>query len=299
MSKLHNKKIVVTGANSYVGVNLIKLCIKKKLHVVAFCRNQNLIKNIFKKNRYLSIHNYELSKEIDFDFSKIDTIFHLAHERKNNSKNNFKKDQNIIAIKNLISAISILKKINIVYLSSHLAYEGTLSDYGKSKFECEKILLKKNAIIIKAGFVFGGIPLGLFKNLLDQLRKIPIMPIIFSNAPIYPIHIDDLNKLIIDIALNKKNKKFVLKLGQKKSMKIKDFFKIIALRYLKKKIIFIPLPSKFIYQITLKLSYFSIFFNKIHERIAGIKSLSKINMEKSSLENEVNYLRNTNNFFLD
>ena len=118
MNKLYDKKIVITGANSYVGINLIKLCIKKKLHGVAFCRNQNLIKSIFKENPYISIHNYELSRKIDFDFSNVDAIFHLAHERVNNSKNNFKKDQNIIAIKNLISAISIVKKIKLIYLSS-------------------------------------------------------------------------------------------------------------------------------------------------------------------------------------
>ena len=44
------KKVVVTGANSYVGVNLIKSCIKKKIHVIAFCRNKKLLKTTFKKN---------------------------------------------------------------------------------------------------------------------------------------------------------------------------------------------------------------------------------------------------------
>ena len=57
------KKVVVTGANSYVGINLIKLCIKKKIHVVAFCRNKNLLKKIFKKSKFLTFFHYELTKE--------------------------------------------------------------------------------------------------------------------------------------------------------------------------------------------------------------------------------------------
>lgn len=292
---MKRKKVVVTGANSYVGVNLIKLCIKKKIHVIAFCRNKNLLKSIFKKSKFLTFHHYELTKEIEFDLKKIGTIFHLANERMKKFENNFKIDPNIIAAKNLIKAVSTSKKINIIYLSSHLAYNGTLSYYAKTKFECEKILLKKDSTIIKVGFIFGGKPLGLFKNLVDQLNKIAIMPIIFPSAPLYPIHVNDLSESLISIALNKKNKKIILTLGQKNYIKIKQFFQILGLRYLNKNIIFIPLPSKFIYLITSVLSNFSKFFFNINERVAGIKSLSIMNIDNTVLEYKKNHLINTNN----
>ena len=291
------KKVVVTGANSYVGVNLIKSCIKKKIHVIAFCRNKNLLKAIFKNSKFLTFYHYELTKEVEFNLKKIDTIFHLANERMKNSKKSFKIDHNIIAAKNLIKAISTSKKVNIIYLSSHLAYSGTLSHYGKSKFRCEKIFLKKDSIIVRAGFVFGGKPLGLFKNLIDQLNKIPIMPIFFSTAPLYPIHVNDLNESLISIALNKKHKKKILTVGQKNSIKIKQFFQILGLRYLNKNIIFIPLPGKFIHLITSVLSNFSKFFFNINERVAGIKSLSTMNTDNNALEYKKNHLINTNDFF--
>ena len=121
------KKVVVTGANSYIGVNLIKLCIKKKIHVIAFCRNKILLKATFKKSKFLSFYHYELTKKIEFNFTKIDTIFHLAQERMKICDKNFTKNSNIVAAKNLIKVISVSKKTNIVYLSSHLAYGGTLS----------------------------------------------------------------------------------------------------------------------------------------------------------------------------
>ncbi len=290
------KKVVVTGANSYVGVNLIKSCIKKKIHVIAFCRNKKLLKATFKKSKFLTFYHYELTKKVELNLKKIDTIFHLANERMKSYEKNFKIDHNIIAAKNLIKAISTLKKINIIYLSSHLAYSGTLSHYGRSKFKCEKIFLKKDATIVRAGFVFGGKPLGLFKNLIDQLNKIRIMPIFFSTAPLYPIHVDDLNESLISIASNKKHKKKILILGQKKSIKIKQFFQILGLRYLSKNIIFIPLPGKFIHLITSILSNFSKFFFNINERVAGIKSLSKMKTDNNTLEYKKKHLINTNNF---
>ena len=290
------KKVVVTGANSYVGINLIKLCIKKKIHVVAFCRNKNLLKKIFKKSKFLTFYHYELTKEVKFNFKKIDTIFHLANERMKIYKKNLKINHNIIAAKNLIKAISTSKKTNIVYLSSHLAFNGTLSHYGRSKFECEKILFNKGSTIIKAGFIFGGKHLGLFKDLIDYLNKIQLMPIIFPTAPIYPIDVNDLNEMLILFACNRKYKKKIFTLGNKDSIKIKKFFQLIGLRYLNKNIIFIPLPGKFIYLITLLLSYFSEFFFNINERVAGIKSLPIINTNINALKYKKKYLINTSNF---
>ena len=61
-------------------------------------------------------------------------------------------------------------------------------------------------------------------------------------------------------------------------------------------IIFIPLPGKFIYLITLLLSFFSKFFFNINERIAGIKSLPIINTNINALKYKKKYLINTSNF---
>ena len=290
------KKVVITGANSYVGINLIRLCIKKKIQVVAFCRNENLLRTIFKKSKFLTFYHYELTKKIDYDLKNIDTIFHLANERAKGFKECLKEDNNIIAARNLIKAVTNYKKIRVIYLSSHLAYDKTLSNYGKSKYKCEKFLVKQGSIIIKAGFIFGGKPFGLFKRLKDHLRKMSIIPIIFSTSPLYPIHIDDLNETLISIASNKKYKKKIFTLGQKNFIDFREFFKIFCLKYFNKNVLFIPLPGVIIYFITFVLSYFNEFFFNIKERVAGVKSLSEVNTNNNILELKKKYLINTNNF---
>ena len=161
---------------------------------------------------------------------------------------------------------------------------------------CLNSLFNKGSTIIKAGFIFGGKHLGLFKDLINYLNKIPLMPIIFPTAPIYPIHVNDLNEMLILIACNRKYKKKIFTLGNRDFIKIKKFFQIIGLRYLNKNIIFIPLPGKFIYLMTSLLSCFSKFFFNINERVAGIKSLPVISSNINALKYKDNYLINTSNF---
>ena len=289
--------IAVTGANSYIGLNFIKFCLDCKINVRAFCRNPDVLPRNFIKSNYLEVFSYSLDATSDLNFENVDSIIHLAHERIYGARINFRQDPNFLGAKHLIQQAKYHRIKNIIYLSSHLAHQTTLSQYGKSKLNCEKIFIDNGYIAVRAGIVFGGQPHGFYKLLLEKLESNKIIPIICASAPIYPIHIEDLtNAILALVKLDHKNKQLYC-LGEKHSIKLKLFFCHLAFKYYNKKIICISFPATIIYLLTYVVSYFSGFFNKIFERVAGALSLVAIPTEESIDHNDDQNLRKTKIFF--
>jgi len=289
--------LAVTGANSYVGLNFIKFCLDCKINVRAFCKNPDVLPLNFIKSNYLEAFSYSLDATSDLNFKNVDAIIHLAHERIYGARMNFRRDLNFLGAKHLIQQAKYHEIKNIIYLSSHLAHQTTLSQYGKSKFNCEKLFIDNGYIAVRAGMVFGGQPHGFYKLLLEKLKSNKIIPIICASAPIYPIHIEDLTKALLAlIKLDHKNKQLYC-LGEKRSTKLKLFFCHLAFKYYNKKIICISFPATIIYLLTYVVSYFNGFFNKIFERVAGALSLVAISTEESIDYNDGQNLRKTKIFF--
>tara|TARA_B100001559_G_C16465164_1_gene606159 strand:+ start:144 stop:1043 length:900 start_codon:yes stop_codon:yes gene_type:complete len=288
------KTIAITGASSYIGKNLIRLCLENDIKVKAFCRDIKKFDKNFLNNKNLSIHDYEISKKNILELNNVSGIIHLAHQRVSCSRRNISEDNNILAAQELIEKAKEFNINRIVYLSSHLAHNETYSQYGKSKLLCEKIFLQNNYIVLKAGLVFGGEVSGFLKILISQFKK-KIFPIIFPNAPIYPIHVMDLsNSLLLVLNTNNQLKnKYIL--GIKMPVKLKDFFNKMCVKYYGKKINFITLPGNIIFNVSYIIGYFSSIFNKIYERSAGVKSLIVLNTDEQ-ITDEIDYLTNTKSF---
>jgi len=293
------KSIAVTGANSYIGINLIKNCINKKIVVKAYCRDPSKLTEIINNDEFLKANKYNSYENNNYNFEKVDAIIHLAHHRIKISRIKFDKDTNITAANNLINQANYFNIKKILYLSSHLAHEKTLSQYGKSKLDCERFFIKNNFTVVRSGFVFGGTELGLYQNLLRQIRKNKILPIIFPNSPIYPIHVDDLSNALINIIQIKDSNKKTYCLGNKNFVKTKEFFYQLGIRYCNKEIKFLFLPGNILYFITFITGYYSGFFNTIFERVAGLKSLVKLITNEYIDESSIDYLKKTKSFFIN
>jgi nucleoside-diphosphate-sugar epimerase len=290
------KTLAITGASSYIGKNLIRLCLDNDINVKAFCRDISKFDKNFLSNKNLSIFDYEVSKKNILEFNNVDGIIHLAHERVTFPRKDIKEDNNVLAAHEIIENAKKYNINRIIYLSSHLAHSETYSQYGKSKLLCERIFLKNNYIVLKAGFVFGGEISGFLEILISQFKN-KIFPIIFPNAPIYPIHVDDLNRSLL-LILNMTNQlKDKYTLGLKVPIKLKDFFNKMCVKYCSKKINLIILPGNIIFKLSYIIGYFSSIFNKIYERTAGVKSLIVLDTDKQ-ITDEIDYLRNTK-FFLN
>ena len=196
------KKILITGANSYIGSSF---------------------------ENYLN-KNYNSSYQIDtldmineswknFDFSSYDVIYHVAgiahiKETKDNKDLYYKVNKDL--------AIEVAKKAKqenvkqFIFLSSMSVYgiekgfitkDTTLnpkSNYAKSKLQAEEVLKSLQTkdfkiCIIRPPMVYGKDCKGNFQSLIKFAKKLPIFPKVKNNRSM--IYIDNLSefvKLLID-----------------------------------------------------------------------------------------------------
>ena len=73
MIKFFNlQTVVVTGANSYIGLNFIKFCLDCKINVRAFCRNPDALPSNFITSNYLKAFSYSLNTTSNLNFENVD-----------------------------------------------------------------------------------------------------------------------------------------------------------------------------------------------------------------------------------
>ena len=134
-------KILVTGANGFIGMNLCTWLNEKKYDVKKYTRENNLddLKNSVKS---------------------VDCIVHLAGVNRPKKPKAFKED-NVNLTQKLCSLVSKeSRNIPIIFFTSSIQAENE-SDYGLSKYNSEKVISKfvkntnKSAIIYRLPNVFG------------------------------------------------------------------------------------------------------------------------------------------------
>lgn len=196
------KKILITGANSYIGSSF----------------DNYLNKNY---NSCYQIDTLDMINESwkNFDFSSYDVIYHVAgiahiKETKDNKDLYYKVNKDL--------AIEVAKKAKqenvkqFIFLSSMSVYgiekgfitkDTTLnpkSNYAKSKLQAEEVLKSLQTkdfkiCIIRPPMVYGKDCKGNFQSLIKFAKKLPIFPKVKNNRSM--IYIDNLSefvKLLID-----------------------------------------------------------------------------------------------------
>ena len=115
--------ILITGSKGFIGKNL-----------VGYLRS-NSVHNIFEFSRE------DLLEDLEKIINKIDIVFHLAGLNKKTINEDFNKVNNNLT-KKLCKIIEENINIKIYYASSTQAERN--NEYGRSKKECEKIIIKLN-----------------------------------------------------------------------------------------------------------------------------------------------------------
>jgi UDP-glucose 4-epimerase len=271
----NNIKILITGANGYIGNCLYHYLIKKNYQIIGLDKQVNLNKKIYKCN-LLNIKKIDkiLSKE------KPNIIIHFAAQSLADKTINKKKyyDNNVKTTKNLLM---LMKKHNIkklIFSSTAAIYKQNsfpvkenaiikpLSNYAKTKLICEKNIKKNkiiNSIILRFFNVCAALDkpsIGLLKNRITNLIPTVVYKALF-NKKIYIygndyntpdgtcirdyIHIKDICTSIEKsiIFLNKKNKSEIFNIGNKVGISnqsvvnnVKEIIKKkINLKYVKKR----------------------------------------------------------------
>lgn len=166
-------KILIAGANGYIGTRLLPLLIEKSHHIIALVRDPKRLKippNTSIDIIQADLLNQETLQNIPKD---IDAAYYLVHAMSDDPDQFASKDRS--SASNFTSAIAKTKCKQLIYLSG-LANEPELSKHLSSRLEVEKILRNGSVPIttLRASIIIGSGSAS-FQIIRDLVEKLPIM----------------------------------------------------------------------------------------------------------------------------
>lgn len=177
------KRVLITGANSYVGTNVEKWLMKEP--------DKYYVETIDMKDP-----NWK-----NFDFSKFDVVFHVAgivhvRETQKNRKLYYLINRDLaIEVSNIAKNSHVKHFILMSSMSVYGIYSGAItkdsyaqpkSHYGKSKLEAEEAILKMKSnefivTILRPSVIYGFNSPGNFSKLIKIAKIMPIFPLVYNN----------------------------------------------------------------------------------------------------------------------
>ena len=211
------RKILITGANSYLAKNFIDIC-KNVFYIIATTTTKNLQNETVNELIFVD-ENYEKLKP---KIKECDFIVHFAWSKKNkdNSKN-----------LNYINFLLEKKNINTMFyfISSVAGSPNALSVYGKQKYEAYKLTLDKGGNNI----ILGGVISAKNNQIKTLLKLIYFSPFSirfsYNFFKTYNIELDSFKKKLFDIIDNKIDEKNIIMFDQ--ILDINDLFQYLEKKY--------------------------------------------------------------------
>ncbi len=256
--------IIITGANGFIGEQLVNYFSAKGCQVKALVRN--IQKEVVKDVEFIQ---YDLEQDPDETiFDGADYLVHCAYLRFDQNKN---ADAINVSGTKKLAALCRKKNVRPIFLSSFSAHKDAESHYGKTKLECEKLFDVSKDVILKPGLVIGN--KGLASELIKTIKKSSFIPLIGGGTqPVQTIHVDDLC-LIIE-QLFEKNSTGLFHVAEVEAITMKQFYQAIA-KQLNKKISFIPFPLSLLYFICKVSELIGLKLLVSSESVLGLKNLIK------------------------
>src|SRR4030042_150502 len=190
------QKIYITGANCFIGHNLVEYFTNKNYEVWALLRNGSLPSFSLKKNINIVFGDLLDKKSLVKSIPENCVVINLAA---NPYDPVLSYKVNVGGTKNLVEA-SLYKKvkhfINISSQSTKIRKKGV---YAITKNKSDKIVesFNLNYTILKPSLVYGPGYKGLFAKIISTISLIPFVPIFGNGKTLFnPLYIDDLCFLI-------------------------------------------------------------------------------------------------------
>jgi nucleoside-diphosphate-sugar epimerase len=127
----------------------------------------------------------------------IDALVHCAYDFRPVREPDIWRS-NVLGTKVLLDSAVGEGLSRLLVLSSMSAYPGTTQLYGRAKLAIEALTLERGGIAVRPGLVYGPSPGGMVGSIL-KLARLPIMPVIAPHARQFPVHEDDLTRVIVEI----------------------------------------------------------------------------------------------------
>lgn len=272
MKDLTTYHFLITGASGYIGSALLEKLVSRgaKLTVIGRSIPQNLEKSSVR------FFPWSLGSQIpdkvflgSENCSAVDVVIHLAHQWDIDRSDRF--DENYIGSKLLVEAARKNGVKRFIFCSSISAQEDALNQYGRVKYQTEKLLKGRNEVVARIGLVYGGKESGQWNTLNNLVSKNFILPMIGIKKKVQPIRIDEVAIGLIKVAILKNSRQKIFGLASENPVLFGDFLTKLARIHHGRSIILVPVPLS-LALVGVKITNKLPFFPQIDkERIMGLK----------------------------
>src|SRR5262245_39767872 len=130
----------------------------------------------------------------------------------------------------------------LVFASSQTAAADAPTGYGRIKWRIEQLVEAGGGVSARIGQIYGGPEKGLFGTLCALVRKLPTLPRFVPDAPVQPIHVDDVADALIAIAFHTGRLETCYELGSPRPIGFAQFLAILARNRVRRRRLFVPVP---------------------------------------------------------
>lgn len=249
------KKIVVTGANGFIGRFLVDyLSASGKYQVVALVRKGGIPG--FNLNDKVEVKYADLTDKSSL-LKAIDKGAVLVNLAANPYDPKLSYVVNVGGTKNLIEVGNLKKVEKIIQVSSQAVKIRSKGVYAKTKLESELLVKKSglNWIILRPSLVYGSGEKGLFNKIKNLVQTIPFVPVFGSGeSKLNPLYIGDFCRAVELVIDDGKIKRSTFDLGSKESISYNDLYRGVLESVGKKEVKIINIPV-----------WMGLFFGKVFE----------------------------------
>lgn len=258
-------KVVITGANGFLGSELVKSFRNDGWQVVALVRDADQQR----KKSGVEYVEFDLSQPFDSSaFAGANYLVHTAYV-KYDRKHPDAFRINLDGSKRLLIASRKHKLKRNIFISSMSAHSGAESVYGKQKLRIEKVFSGKDCTVIRSGLIMG--KGGIVKQMTDFMKSKHVVPLIGGGKqPLQVIGIYDLVRVIKTIFEQNKSGQFTIATPQVYTYK--TFYKKLSKR-LGITVVFVPVPLGLLMGIVKTTSALHLPFSINQDNVLGLKNL--------------------------
>jgi nucleoside-diphosphate-sugar epimerase len=183
--------IAVTGANGYIGGRIVGHLRAGGTEAIALVRRPAAGDERERR--------YALNEPLDpAVLDRVETVIHAAYDLS-------RRGEDVRAV-NYSGSLPLLDGVagrggRVLLISSLSAFEGTSSDYGRTKLELERAVLQRGGVVLRPGLVFGVGASGLFGAMVAALSRRAVAPLIDGGwQRLFLTHDEHLCRLVAEIA---------------------------------------------------------------------------------------------------
>lgn len=253
-------KILLTGANGYIGKRLLPVLLKKGHEVFCLLRSANRFQVHESYDEFPGKYRLIVGDLLDAETlshipKDIDAAYYLVHSMSSLKQDFYDIEEQ--AAKNFVYALSQTSAKQIIYLSG-IVNDIKLSKHLKSRLNVEKILKSSTTqvTVLRAAIIIGSGSAS-FEIIRDLVEKLPVMICPkWVKTKCQPIAIRDVIRYLLGVLLKEEALDRVFDIGGRDVLSYKDMMlRYAKLRGLKRYIIDVPvmtprLSSYWLYFIT-------------------------------------------------